>query len=79
MPASTAQFFDYAKLLSLREAADLTREQVGAGAGISVSHLCALETGTRTPRIPVLIRLADFYGCDPGELLTGWGGRRRAS
>lgn len=75
MPASTAQFFDHANLLSKREAKNLTREQVGAATGISVSHLCALETGTRTPRIPVLIRLANFYGCDPGELLTGWSGR----
>ncbi len=68
--------FDYPKARSWREAAGLTREQACPGIGMSLSYLTAIELGLRVPRIPTIIRLAEFYGHDPGELLIGSGGSR---
>ncbi len=68
--------FDYPKLRSWREAAGLTREQACPGLGVTLSYLTALELGLRVPRVAVIIRLAEFYGHDPGELLIGSGGAR---
>jgi transcriptional regulator with XRE-family HTH domain len=68
--------FDYLKARSWREDRELSREQVCAEVGISASYLTMIEVGLRVPRIEVVIRLADFYGHEPGELLIGSGGGR---
>ena len=68
--------FDYPKICAWREAAGLSREQVSVGAQISCSYLAAIEVGTRAPRLPVIVRLAEFFGHEPGELVIGSGGAR---
>jgi transcriptional regulator with XRE-family HTH domain len=68
--------FDYPKICAWREAAKLSREQVSVGVRISCSYLAAIEIGTRAPRLPIIIRLAEFFGHEPGELVIGSGGAR---
>ena len=68
--------FDYPKARSWREDRGLTREQAYPGLGMSLSYLTALELGLRVPSVAVIIRIAEFYGHDPGELLIGSGGAR---
>ena len=68
--------FDHAKLRSWREAAGLSRERVCVDVGISASFLGLLEVGLRVPRVATVIKLADFFGHEPGELLIGSGGAR---
>lgn len=71
-PEPPARLYDHAKLLAWRMEADLTREQVCVGVGISFPWLSALERGEgRAPSLAVLDRLARFYGHEPGELLPG--------
>ena len=44
--------------------------------GISASFLTLVEVGLRVPRVATVVKLADYYGHEPGELLIGSGGTR---
>lgn len=82
MPATTApgeavrMLYDPAALRSRREAAGLTREQVHMTGAIGRSWLAELEQGAprRQPSLALIMRLAELYGCPPGELLAPTGG-----
>lgn len=67
----SGRLYDNAKLRTWRAEAELTREQVCALVGISAAWLAELENGTTkaAPSLDLLVRLARFYGREPGELL----------
>lgn len=44
------------------------REEVAAAVGISLSAIAMYETGERTPRDEIKVRLANFYGKTVQEL-----------
>jgi transcriptional regulator with XRE-family HTH domain len=66
------RLYDHRKLRQWRDDAGLSREQVWAGTGCSVSWLTQLELGRTdsTPSLDMLVKLARFYGREPGELLA---------
>lgn len=49
------------KLLALRNARGLTQQQVSEELGIARATLGGYETGRRSPRLPDLQNLAEFY------------------
>ena len=63
--------WDHAKLRAWRDESGKRRERVAADLGISYPWLTILESGAgdRGPSLDVLIRLARYYGHEPGELL----------
>ena len=54
------------KLVELR--GDKSREQVAVDNDISYSALVSYETGERSPRDEVKIRLANYYGVDVADI-----------
>lgn len=54
------------KLIQLR--GNRRREAVANALDISVSTLTLYELGQRTPRDPIKIKLADYYGVNVGDL-----------
>ena len=69
--APDGRLYDHALLRDWRRQAKLSREEVWAGTGCSVTWLRDLEQGRagRAPSLDLLVRLAQFYGHDPAELL----------
>ncbi|MEU1372656.1 XRE family transcriptional regulator [Streptomyces triculaminicus] len=57
------------QLRSLRRRSGLTLEAAAALAGLSPAHLSRLETGRRTPSLPMLLALARAYGTTVSDLL----------
>ncbi|MHA1572838.1 MAG: helix-turn-helix domain-containing protein [Alphaproteobacteria bacterium] len=47
----------------------LTQEQLGAAIGVSRQHVSKWETGSSSPSLAMLRRLAKALGCTPGELV----------
>jgi transcriptional regulator with XRE-family HTH domain len=70
-PGEIRRLHDHLKLREWREASGLTRLQVCALTGLSYQWLSALEGGwnNRQPSLETLVRLAELYGRQPGELL----------
>lgn len=60
-------------LRSLRSNVGKTQDQVSEACGISKIALARYETGTRTPRIEIASRLADYYGVTVDYLLGNEG------
>ena len=59
-------------ILRLREAGELTQEQVAEGAGVSWRYLQELEAGKGTnPSLTVLCGLKTALGCSWDDLLAG--------
>ncbi len=58
------------RLRDLREAGDLSQEDLGLMAGLHRTEVGMLERGIRLPRIDTLNRLAGSLGVEPGDLLT---------
>ncbi|MEV4432417.1 XRE family transcriptional regulator [Streptomyces sp. NPDC049585] len=56
-------------LRDLRRRSGLTLEGAAARVGLSPAHLSRLETGQRTPSLPVLLSLARAYGTTVSDLL----------
>ena len=48
----------------------MTQEQLSGLAGISRSHLAALESGQKSPRVDTLWRIAEALCVKPSRLLT---------
>ena len=67
---SAAPLYDHELLRAWRDEAGLTRERVGVDLNMGASWLALLEQGGRHPSLALLIRLARYYGHEPGELLT---------
>ncbi|MFC5719210.1 helix-turn-helix domain-containing protein [Streptomyces gamaensis] len=57
------------RLRELRRRSGLTLEAAAARAGLSPAHLSRLETGRRTPSLPMLLALARTYGTTVSDLL----------
>ncbi|MEV5508283.1 helix-turn-helix domain-containing protein [Streptomyces orinoci] len=64
------------RLRSLRSRSGLTLEAAAARIGLSPAHLSRLETGRRTPSLPMLLTLARTYGTTVSELLGEVGEER---
>ncbi len=62
-----------ARIRRMREAQELTREQVCRMAGLSVDRLEAFEDGTEVPSIGVVIKLSRVLGSKMGGLIHGGG------
>lgn len=56
-------------LRELRNSIGKTQDQVAEACSISKIALARYETGTRTPRIEIASRLADYYGVSVDYLL----------
>ena len=69
---SAAGLYNHELLRTWRDQAGITRERVGVDLGIGASWLGILENGGRgrVPSLELLVRLARYYGHEPGELLT---------
>ena len=52
-----------------RDKKGLTQEQLSGMAGISRSHLAALENGDKTPRLDTLWRIAEALSVKPSKLI----------
>ena len=48
----------------------MTQEQLSGLAGISRSHLAALESGQKSPRVETLWKIADALSMKPSKLLA---------
>lgn len=59
------------RIRKMREAQELTREEVSALAGLTVDRLAALEEGREVPSIGVVIKLSRVLGSKMGGLLHG--------
>ncbi|MEU7134294.1 XRE family transcriptional regulator [Streptomyces sp. NPDC046261] len=57
------------QLRALRKRGGLTLEAAAARVGLSPAHLSRLETGQRTPSLPMLLALARTYGTTVSDLL----------
>lgn len=54
---------------TLRVQKGLTQEQLSGLAGIARSHLAALESGDKIPRVDTLWRIADALSVRPSRLI----------
>lgn len=59
------------KLKALRSNKNMSAGEVAKEVGISASALLMYETGKRTPRDSIKIKLANYYGQPIGELFYG--------
>ncbi|MFF7023592.1 helix-turn-helix domain-containing protein [Streptomyces klenkii] len=57
------------RLRDLRTRSGLTLEAAASRVGLSPAHLSRLETGRRTPSLPMLLALARTYGTTVSDLL----------
>jgi transcriptional regulator with XRE-family HTH domain len=79
LPATTAasggetdaRLYDHDKLRAWRAESGKSRERVCADLEFSAAWLAALETGQHRarPSVEMIVRLARYYGHQPGELL----------
>ena len=53
----------------LRVQNNLTQEQLSGLAGIARSHLAALESGQKNPRLDTIWKLAEALEIKPGQLI----------
>lgn len=53
----------------LRELHELTQRELGAIVGVSDKAVSTWENGIKTPRMPAIKRMADFFGIAVGDLL----------
>jgi len=56
-------------LRQLREAAELTQEQLGFEAGLRRTYISILELGQQQPSLTTIIKLAEALNCTPGKLI----------
>jgi transcriptional regulator with XRE-family HTH domain len=68
MPA-VRQFSPHA-LVQARAAADLSRMQLAADAGVHLNTLAHIEQGRAEPRAATLAALANAIGCDVSDFFT---------
>lgn len=54
----------------MRQAKDLTQEEVAARADIDVTYLRGIEAGRRNPSLLVMVRLAKALSTRPTDLLS---------
>lgn len=59
-----------ANLRRMRQALQMTQQQVADAAGVPRTYISRTEHSFLTPRSRMLSRLAEALGCEPGDLLT---------
>jgi transcriptional regulator with XRE-family HTH domain len=52
-----------------RKSKNLTQEALAAAIGMATSSISQIETGKTGYSQPLLEQLAEYFGCEPGELL----------
>ena len=57
--------------LSERMKTGMSQAKVGERVGVSDAAVCMWETGKTVPRLPMLMKLANLYGCSVDALLEG--------
>ena len=57
-----------AKIREYRERMGLSQKQLAAALGVDSSAVCLWENGKTAPTMKNLIRLAEVFGCSPGDL-----------
>lgn len=62
-----------ANLLSCRDRAGVSQEELGFRADLHRTEVGMLERGIRLPRIDTVLKLAGALEVEPGELLDGLG------
>jgi HSP20 family protein len=58
-------------LRELRQASDLSQEELARALRVSRQSIISLERGEYLPSLPVLISLIEFFGCPIEELIEG--------
>ncbi len=66
----TTYRFDTERLRSLRLLADLKYEPVAFAIRRSTESVRSYEAGRSFPSVEVLIRMCEFFGCEPGDLVV---------
>jgi len=56
-----------------RQRRGLSVNMMTAPLGMAESYIRMLENGSRTPSLPVLLRISDFFGCTLDELISAEG------
>lgn len=56
--------------LTARRKVGLTQKEVADSLGVRQAAVCFWESGRTVPRLPMLLRLAELYGCSVDELLA---------
>lgn len=56
-------------LRRLREAANLTQEQLGFEADLRRTYVSILELGQQQPSLTTILKIAQALNCTPGKLL----------
>ena len=54
---------------TLRTRQNLTQEELGKKLGIHSNYLGLMERGERLPRLPLLVRMAKYFGVKPADLI----------
>lgn len=55
----------------LRAESGLTQDRLGELVGVTGKAVCSWELGLKTPRMPVIERLADLFGVSKTEIIEG--------
>lgn len=55
----------------LRAESGLTQDRLGELVGVTGKAVCSWELGLKTPRMPVIERLADLFGVSKSEIIEG--------
>jgi HSP20 family protein len=59
-------------LRELRQANELSQEEVARALNVSRQSIISLERGEYLPSTPVLLAMMDFFGCPVDQLFTGY-------
>ncbi len=57
------------KIKQIRVQKGITQEQLAEAAGVGVTHISHLETGSGTVSLKVFIAIVNFLGCSADEIL----------
>ncbi len=57
------------KIKHYREQKGITQEELAEAIGMAQSEISAYESGTKSPRVNVLIAIADVLGVSAAELI----------
>ena len=56
------------RIKQFRTAKRFTQEKLSEELDVSTGYISELETGRRTPSVPMVLRLAELFECSPNDL-----------
>lgn len=56
------------KIKQRREAAGMSQKELAAMIGVDASTISLWENGVTSPKMGNLVKLAEIFGCKPGDL-----------